>query len=670
MTTADLQQWQQGLGARVTLQADLTWAGGQDGYVAAGGADSANPFQALFWVLEPMAEHCDDCLSLAAQSPYDPPWDTSPNANILQTVPGGGATECGAACKCSLEYGGADGVAQNPATWLPNGMPGLPAGGEGEAVQPTPPQPSAAAPASSSQPQSRSAYGPYGPILRGGFTNEQKAALDLYRLAELQWNKVRGQLPELPNFFTLANPNFTWERFDWNTLTKAQQKALQMALEAFYRWSALTPLSPEDLEEMGFAEDADADADAVKLYNNYPRQSGGRYGFGPGIAHGGHEGGGVHASGGMAHGHHEEPGTGHGGGGGGGTRVLAARSEVEARQQEHDEARKTFQKAMNHAAHNRNWSDPSTYPEKQPEVIESEARLREAESRLEAAKQHLVDAVQERGSNVAHAHFSNWRVPAATDHIHAESPHLAKLLDVENEKEEAGETKARIAQDLASHVAGNKSVEELGRAIGSANVEETVSTIVHGWAISSASPHSLAMMHAVEDEFGMRESGRRPGVDLDRLAAGAALYAEHGDAYRAVARAMYENTQEWFARNEITEVSIHRGMRFEYSKQPSDIGWGQHGKGHEGLHEFAMNPVSSFTVSHEVAAETFARSNDALEHGYTHSLILSGRIPVARIFATAQTGYGCKSEGEMLVLGGRMTLRYHAINHVDDEEEG
>lgn len=306
----NLAKWQSNIGARIVLQADLTWAGAQDGYVAAGFGDSANPYSSLWWDLEPTASHCSDCPVVAAGSPYDPPWVDG--GNTLPTTPGDGNTECGAACKCSLRYGGATSSTptQDMKSWLPQDMPGLPDG----PMQPVQP------PAPTHQPPSpfepvRPPRGGYGPMIPGGeFSSGQKAALDLYRLAELSWNRVRGELPELPNFFTLANPNFTWPRFEWETLTPAQQHALQMALEAFARWMANVPSEWLDYyDDYGFREPADG-ADVI-LSNPYPRQKGGLFGFG-GPGHGAHATGVTEhdVTGGATTGH-GSMGSGHGGGG-------------------------------------------------------------------------------------------------------------------------------------------------------------------------------------------------------------------------------------------------------------------------------------------------------------------------------------------------------------------
>lgn len=230
-----LAYWQEGTAARIVLQADLTWSGVQDGYMEAGWADSANPFSALWWDLEPIAAHCSSCPMFAAGSPYDPPWVDG--GNVLNATPGDGNTECGAACKCSLRYGAGAAVGQQPMDmrlWLPTGIPPGTAGvPEDDApMAPTPPPPARGGRGGATG----------SPAIPGGaFNAGQKRALDLYRLAELSWNAVRGELPELPNFFTLTNPNFEWPRLSWEDLTAAQKHALETAFEAYAMWMANVP---------------------------------------------------------------------------------------------------------------------------------------------------------------------------------------------------------------------------------------------------------------------------------------------------------------------------------------------------------------------------------------------------------------------------------------------
>jgi hypothetical protein len=100
---AAMNAWLDGLTARVSLSADIAWTGLQDGYLAAGTVDPANPYAYVWWQLEPtVKQHCNDCPYLAAGSPYTAPGS---GGNELTQTPGDGGTECGAGCKCTLEYG-------------------------------------------------------------------------------------------------------------------------------------------------------------------------------------------------------------------------------------------------------------------------------------------------------------------------------------------------------------------------------------------------------------------------------------------------------------------------------------------------------------------------------------------------------------------------------------
>lgn len=63
------------------------------------------PYQHVWWVLnaEDTRNCCPDCETLAANSPYDPPWVTG--GNTLDATPGDGHTRCLADCTCFLSYG-------------------------------------------------------------------------------------------------------------------------------------------------------------------------------------------------------------------------------------------------------------------------------------------------------------------------------------------------------------------------------------------------------------------------------------------------------------------------------------------------------------------------------------------------------------------------------------
>lgn len=87
---------------RLAGGASVAWAGEQAGYAQAAAADG----QLLRWQLDGAAKHCADCPALAALPPM--PLDQWP------TLPGEGATDCNAGCKCSMVAAGS--IAPPPLT--------------------------------------------------------------------------------------------------------------------------------------------------------------------------------------------------------------------------------------------------------------------------------------------------------------------------------------------------------------------------------------------------------------------------------------------------------------------------------------------------------------------------------------------------------------------------
>lgn len=226
-----LDDWLDGLGVRVDLQAGIAWPGMQDGYVKGGAADSANPYSLVYWLLEPLARHCADCPAFAANSPYNAPGS---GGNELWIAPGDGTSECGAGCRCSLTYEpdtsdealNVAAARQAYASWLPQGMPASFAGPDGRAVLLRTFQPRLQA-----QP---------GPLSEG-----QKKALDSLRGAMADWEQVRGAYPSAPNFFAAhlqggAGNAPVGIPVEWESLTPAQRKVIMRILTALATWDIFT----------------------------------------------------------------------------------------------------------------------------------------------------------------------------------------------------------------------------------------------------------------------------------------------------------------------------------------------------------------------------------------------------------------------------------------------
>jgi hypothetical protein len=110
---------------------------------------------------------------------------------------------------------------------------------------------------------------------------------------------------------------------------------------------------------------------------------------------------------------------------------------------------------------------------------------------------------------------------------------------------------------------------------------------------------------------------------------------------RKILRAMYNNTQDRFARMGITSVRLFRG----YSS------FGSAGRPPEGARIRLRNNVISSWTSEFETARTFG------------SGILAIDVPVSRIMGTCQTGLGCLEEQEFVLLGSTVNTDEAVLFH-------
>ena len=289
-TPSPLDMWQDGLGARLTLQADIMWSGLQDGYVAAGAGDAIGLYSLLYWILEPLARHCDGCLMYAAGNPYNAP---GLGGNTLDTAPGAGQTECGAACKCSLSYA-SPGEIDQPfwnavfEQWQKAYAVGVAAQQQVAAPVPTD---TAVKPQTPRRAPFTIPLEPLEPLTLpsdgGGvpLSDEQKSALDLYRATALAWEEWRGGLPPLPKLFAdLDNPspdvNAWLEAMpSWMALSPKQQQILAQVYEAVADWTLATAEAEIGRQQQG-TDDGQNLTFSGEGYNLY-RDPHGRFAPGP-----------------------------------------------------------------------------------------------------------------------------------------------------------------------------------------------------------------------------------------------------------------------------------------------------------------------------------------------------------------------------------------------------
>lgn len=201
-------------------------------------------------------------------------------------------------------------------------------------------------------------------------------------------------------------------------------------------------------------------------------------------------------------------------------------------------------------------------------------------------------------------------------------------------------------------------VEDLGDAAGLSY--EDSNTFVKQWSHTSGDNdmRSLAIQKDAAEEFDeplseftksridALEATRttEPGeydFSLDEGEGLSALYPS--DVQRNTLRQMHTITQEWldyvvpgFDMNE--GVTLYRGVKFS-----GDV------RGKKGdLVDFKGNTLESWSLSPAVA-DRFARTARGGQRGYVFKAV----VPAKKIICTALTGFGCLTEGEVVVLGSR-----------------
>ncbi|HUV09379.1 MAG TPA: hypothetical protein VMX12_00255, partial [Acidimicrobiia bacterium] len=151
------------------------------------------------------------------------------------------------------------------------------------------------------------------------------------------------------------------------------------------------------------------------------------------------------------------------------------------------------------------------------------------------------------------------------------------------------------------------------------------------WANSAADhdPGALALQRAAKVEFRLKNDAHTAGAGGVQEKK---IYADQGPAMRAFVRAQYAETQAVLSANGITEMTLSRGTR--------DAVPDGHPKT-AGSIPIRMNPMSSWSVV----------TDEAKHFGVKGSVWVS-QVPAARIVALPSTGFGCSSEGEVIVMGG------------------
>ena len=217
-------------------------------------------------------------------------------------------------------------------------------------------------------------------------------------------------------------------------------------------------------------------------------------------------------------------------------------------------------------------------------------------------------------------------------------------------------------------------VDNLAKTSGATYSE--VNDFIRQWARSSNDDdvRSLAIQRDAAAEFGVPlseftksklEINESP-FDPSEMMPGFSVAKRHplldSEKQRKILRAMYDDTQFKLRQMGIgpdDPVTVYRGIRY-----PPNMtrGWktGQ-------LVDFDGNAIESWSLSQTVA-EDFAPPEliGSWDISKARSVVFKSDVPAKLILSLGTSGFGCLTEGEVTVLGGRGTAEIAGLQRMED----
>ncbi len=195
---------------------------------------------------------------------------------------------------------------------------------------------------------------------------------------------------------------------------------------------------------------------------------------------------------------------------------------------------------------------------------------------------------------------------------------------------------------------------------GTDETRNLVDNLVNRWAITSADEDNLAiaLQRAAQDEFGLGAVSMEH-ISKSAMAEAATRYQTMGNGLRSFLRAQYDLTQAELAANGIRSIQLYRGFAWTHADDATKF-LGQAIPPNPVTvtrMTVRLQPISSFSVSPTTAAQFAAPGEKWVAGPWNertgYQLFTSVRVPAERILATPRTGFGCLSESEFVVLGGK-----------------
>jgi hypothetical protein len=173
-----------------------------------------------------------------------------------------------------------------------------------------------------------------------------------------------------------------------------------------------------------------------------------------------------------------------------------------------------------------------------------------------------------------------------------------------------------------------------------------VNAMVRTWGLSSTDPDSVYVQQIVQKKFGLEDTaemyaveGKWGEMDKNKFA--------HMDAspdvvkvHDAFVQVQYDQTQEFLKSKGITEITVYRGTKQDFSVPSGTIS----------QVSASQRPLSAWSIDLSTAQD-FA-SGLGSDYVAGSGSVFRQVIPASKVFAVPMTGSGCYKEYEVIVLGG------------------
>lgn len=186
---------------------------------------------------------------------------------------------------------------------------------------------------------------------------------------------------------------------------------------------------------------------------------------------------------------------------------------------------------------------------------------------------------------------------------------------------------------------------------GMAPGEMVAAAMIDGWGASAKSAGFMLMQQAAAEKFGVPASNASEKVT--------SLYQKHKAVLDGVVSAIYDRTQQYLADNDITQLTVYRGMPGGSGVRP----WMRDAIANDNLDvkpgEMQMKPLSSFSTSLDMATSFAATGSDYSTHGFVYGTT----VPAKDVFSLANTGPGCFNENEIVLVGNSLGGKMRSFPH-------